>query len=822
MNKIANFLVEKRIWLLVIFLLLAVGSLFLMPKVKVNTDMSLYLPDDSRMKQGKDIMAEQMPATLNVQSQIRVMFDNLSDTEKTEMVSRLGSIPGVASVTYQPESSDYNKDNHTLYILKSDEAYESEVFKGIEETLDKDFSGYTMIHENDDLNKNALTAGILLGALGILLFVLLVMSNSWLEPIIFLFSVGVAVLINMGTNVFLPDVSKNTNSIVAVMQLVLSMDYAIILSNRFRQAAKKTEDRPAAMKEAIKNAIPAMCSSSVTTIVGLLALCFMSFKIGADMGIVFAKGVFLSLLGCFLVLPAMLLLFDRPIRATAKKSLTIPTGALATFSVKCRFFILVAFVGIFVTVFILKGGSGISYVLPLSDQVADVFPKDNNIVVLYSNTDEAKIPEMAEELSAKSGVRSVNAYSTTLGKKMKAEEMVGFVSAMFGVGQVEYLDPSVFKLFYYTHYADRSGEKLTPKELISFFKKASEENPLLSSVMNDEMKEKLDQAEKSPLLPSLKLTVSEMYEMVQGLSSDLNENILSLAYAFYFSQTAYDDSWTLSIDDLIKDVSASEEINALLDTKTKLILNTAVSGIESGKGQMAGPDYSLMAVTTDLIDGSDEAMDFTKALDQFCKEKLQGEYYIIGSTPMAYEMSQTFDSEMNRITIITAAAIFIVVLITFRNFMIPLILVGLIQASVYITMVVMRVAGTSMYYVALLIVQSILMGATIDYAIVFTNFYREKRREKELADAMKSAYKASIRTILTSGLVMALCTTLLGFAFKDPGVGQICHILAIGTASALVMILFILPGVLAALDRLIVRKKDRAEGTGAEEVSADR
>ena len=807
MNKISNFLVEKRIWLLAIFLLMAVGSIFLMPKVKVNTDMSLYLPDDSEMKQGKDIMAEQMPATQNVQSQIRVMFDDLSDEEKSEMVTRLGSISGVASVTYQPESKDYNKDNHTLYILKSDETYESDAFANIEKTLDKDFSGYTMIHVNDDLNKNALTPGILMGALGILLFVLLVMSNSWLEPFIFLFSVGVAVVINMGTNAFLPDVSKNTNSIAAVMQLVLSMDYAIILSNRFRQAAKKTEDRVAAMKEAIRNAIPAMCSSSVTTIVGLLALCFMSFKIGADMGIVFAKGVFLSLLGCFLVLPAMLLLFDKPIRATAKKSLNVPTGALAKFSVKCRYFIAVAFVAIFVVVLILKGGSGISYVLPLSDSVAEVFPKDNNIVVLYSNTDEAKIPEMAEALSGKSGVRSVNAYSTTLGKKMSAEEMVGFVKSMFGSMQADFLDASVFKLFYYTHYADRSGEKLTPKELISFFQAVSKENPLLASQMNDEMREKLDQAAKSPLLPSIKLTIPEMYAMVKDMAPELNENILSLAYAFYFSQTDYDDSWTLSIDDLIKDVSASEDINALLDAKSKLILNSAVSGIESGKGQMVGADYSLMAVTTDLIDGSDEAMSFTESLDQFCKENLQGRYYIIGSTPMAYEMSKTFDSEMNRITIITAVAIFIVVLITFRNFMIPLVLVGLIQASVYITMVVMRVAGTSMYYVALLIVQSILMGATIDYAIVFTNFYREKRKERELADAMRSAYKASIRTILTSGLVMALCTTLLGFAFEDPGVGQICHILAIGTASALVMILFILPGVLAACDRLIVRKK---------------
>ena len=806
MNKVSAFLVEKRIWLLVTFLLLAVGSVFLMPKVKVNTDMSLYLPDDSKMKQGKDIMAQQMPDSMKEQSQVRVMFDDLPETEKKEMVSRLSGIPGVASVTYQPESKDYNKDNHTLYVLKSDAKYGSDAFRDIEKTLDRDFSGYTMVYHNDDRNSNALTPGILLGALGILLFVLLVMSNSWLEPIIFLFSVGVAVVINMGTNAFLPNVSQMTNSIAALMQLVLSMDYAIILSNRYRQAAKLTDDRASAMKEAIRKAIPSMCSSAVTTIVGLLALCFMSFKIGADMGIIFAKGVFLSLLGCFLVLPAMLLIFDKPIRATAKKSLNVPTGALAKFSTKCRYVIAPAFVVIFVVVFILKAGSGISYVLPLSDEVAEVFPKDNNIAVLYSNSDEAAVTGMAGEVAAKDGVRAVNSFGTTLGKQLSAEDMVGLISSMFGIGQTDLLDASVFKVLYYDHYADRSGEKLTPKVLLTCIREAAEENPLLKNYMNEEMKAKLEAAAKSPFLPSLKLKVPEMYAMVKDMAPELNESILSLAYAFYFSQTAYDDSWTMSVDELMQHVSASETINSLLDTKTRLILSTAVSGIEGGKKQMVGPDYSILAVTTELIDGSDAAMGFTEDLDRLCGERLKGDYYLIGSTPMSLEMSGSFDSELNKITIITAIAIFLVVLITFRNFLIPLILVALIQCSVYVTMVAMRFAGASMYYVALLIVQSILMGATIDYAIVFTNFYRDKRAEKQGEDAMRSAYKASIRTILTSGLVMALCTWLLGFAFEDPGVGQICHILAIGTTAALIMILFILPGVLAACDRLIVRR----------------
>ena len=816
MNKIAGFLVDKRIWLLTIFLLMAVGSVFLMMKININTDMALYLPDDSRMKQGKELMTAQLPDTAKQQSQMRVMFDGLSDEEKVKMKDRLAGIAGVASVTWVPDSVDYNKDGHTLYVLKSDAEYGTEEFGRISEALERDYAGnYKVYWHDDNLNNNALTPGILLGALGILLLVLLAMSNSWLEPFIFLFSVGVAVVINMGPHAFLPNVSQMTNSLAALMQLVLSMDYAIILSNRYRQAAKLTEDHAAAMKVAIRQAIPSMCSSAVTTIVGLLALCFMSFKIGADMGIVFAKGVFLSLIGCFTVLPAMLLLFNRPIQATAKKSLNIPTGALAKFSTKLRYIIAVAFVAIFVVVFILKGGSGISYVLPLTDEAAEVFPKDNNIAVLYSNTDEEKIPGMAETLSTKTGVRAVNAYSTTLGKKMTAEEMMGYVTAMFPVGQVDMLDVSIFKFLYYDHYADRSNEKISVMQLMEFMIKAADENPLLSGELGDTIREKLSMNPKAssqsfPVqIPEGQLTAAEMYPFIKTMVPELSESMLSLAYGFYFSQTAYDDSWKLSIDDLMQQVSQSEAINSLLDAQSKLILTAAVNGIESGKKQLVGPQYSLMAVTTELIDGSDEAMHFTEEPDRFCGENLKGEYYLIGSTPMSLEMSRTFDAELNKITIITAIAIFLVVLITFRNFLVPLILVALIQCSVYITMVAMRVVGVSMYYVALLIVQSILMGATIDYAIVFTNFYRDKRSDRPMPDAMKSAYKASIRTILTSGLVMALCTSLLGFAFEDPGVGQICHILAIGTFSALIMILFILPGVLAACDRFVA-KRDKA------------
>ena len=171
-------------------------------------------------------------------------------------------------------------------------------------------------------------------------------------------------------------------------------------------------------------------------------------------------------------------------------------------------------------------------------------------------------------------------------------------------------------------------------------------------------------------------------------------------------------------------------------------------------------------------------------------------------------MSRTFRSELNQITIITALAIFIVVVVTFRSVLIPILLVALIQTAVYATMVVISLSGSGIYYLALLMVQSILMGATIDYAILFTNYYREKRLEMSIPDALQEAFRGSLGTILTSGSIIILCTFILGYAFPNPTIGQICHTIAKGAAAALILVVFVLPGSLAALDKWLIGKKE--------------
>ena len=177
---------------------------------------------------------------------------------------------------------------------------------------------------------------------------------------------------------------------------------------------------------------------------------------------------------------------------------------------------------------------------------------------------------------------------------------------------------------------------------------------------------------------------------------------------------------------------------------------------------------------------------------------------------MNYEMSNNFNHEMNKLTIITIVLIFLVVLFTFKSLIIPFILVLLIQCAVYILMSIINILDMKVYYLSLLIVQSILMGATIDYAILFTNYYRELRKENNIRISLKETYNKSIHTILTSSLIMIIITGILGFAFKDPAIGEICHIIAIGVTIAVLLILFVLPSIIVLFDKKIVNNKSKS------------
>ena len=494
-RKLSDFIVNKRIAILVVMLILAAVCIVSSRFVVINEDMTKYLPDDSNMKAGLDIMDEAFPET-ETSNTIRVMFDGLTAVQKSQILNELGSITYVDSVDYDADSSDYNRDDHTLYVLNMSCDYGSEEEKSIEAELGSRFSDYTMTWKDDDDGFPPIPVMLLVTALAILLTVLFFMCGSWIEPFLFLAVIGVAVVINGGTNLILDNVASITNSISAILQLVLSMDYSIILMNRYRQEKAFEPDSMQAMRKALASSFSSIASSALTTVTGLLMLLFMSFKIGTNLGIVLAKGVFISMVCVLTMLPGIILACDGLIQKTAKKSLHIPTAWAAKFSYKMRHIMPLIFILLFAGSFILQQRAGISYTLTDEDEIAKVFPRNNTVVMVYENRDEDTIVDLVSELDKDENIRSVLGYSTVIGKPYTADELAETLEDMEEIGEDISLDPAVISMLYYDYYKHGETGTMTASDFLSFVSDTVRNDKTFSEYIDDDMKENADKLDK--------------------------------------------------------------------------------------------------------------------------------------------------------------------------------------------------------------------------------------------------------------------------------------------------------------------------------------
>ena len=266
----------------------------------------------------------------------------------------------------------------------------------------------------------------------------------------------------------------------------------------------------------------------------------------------------------------------------------------------------------------------------------------------------------------------------------------------------------------------------------------------------------------------------------------------------------------------------SKTFSTMADEKQKTAVDEMAAQIQDGEAKLRGEHASIMAVTFAGEAGSQEMFNFLDELDAWCASNLKGEYHLVGDGPMAWEMSRGFHDELTLITLLTAGAIYLVVALTFRNLLIPALLVLIVQCGVYLTVLATGLQGYSIYYLALLIVQCILMGATVDYGILFTSNYRDARTRMGVAPALENAYVRSIHTVMTSGLIIVLVCGAIAMFGSDPTIGQICQTLSLGAACTIALILVFLPGILATLDRWVAGKGRLCEGVEAVEgVDAD-
>ena len=752
------------------------------------------------------------------------------------------------------------------------------------------------------------------------------------------------------------------------------MDYSIILINRYRQEKAQTEDNQTAMKEALIHAFSSIASSSMTTVVGLLMLVFMSFKIGMDLGIVLAKGVFISMLCVMSIMPGVILAFDKLIQKTAKKELHIPMNWAAGFSYRMRPVIGAVFILFFAVVCFMQSRTEIAYTLQSEDPIAEVFPTEDTLVVIYDSADEEAISQLSAELEENNNIKSVMGYYTQLARPYTAEELAEKIAEM---SDSMTLDSSVIGMLYYNYYESGNAEMMTVSDFLHFISDVAVENDTFSGYIDEGILENIEmigrfsdpdeltkalsaeeladflgmdadnvndmllyysmingnmsantmtlaefidfvvnevaadenygamfdanvlaqmeqstlyidenmlqvqlssdelaglfgmepeQAEQLYLLYSSRhgdtsegalsvkefidflnsyiladdafsnqldadtadmltlaqklmdaviegktYTAAEMNDMFTGLSEQMDADMIELLYLYASSDKSGDPTWTMSIETLfnylVDTVLNDSRFAPLIDEDMRDGLYEARDELADGRAQLVTDRYSRLIITSTYATESPETTAFLSDLLTRCETMMDGDFYLIGNSAMTYEMQQSFDSELLFITLLTAAAIFLIVALTCRSLFIPLLLVLLVQSGVYATVSFIGLQGGSMYYLALLIVEGILMGATIDYGILFTNYYRESRRSMPVREALSAAYAGSTHTILTSGLILILVTAILANFFSDPTIAAIVKTISIGSLCAVLLILFVLPGLLALCDRFVIRKE---------------
>lgn len=410
----------------------------------------------------------------------------------------------------------------------------------------------------------------------------------------------------------------------------------------------------------------------------------------------------------------------------------------------------------------------------------------------------------AEQLAALKPLTDKNALTAPLPAEALAQALG------MDAGQVT----RIFMLRYGAEYTP--DKALSLYEFVSFLTESVLPDPEYSALFDDASKAKLYQTKTvaDAVVSGREFTPEEMAELLGGISDKFSVSAVELLCLYRASLGQENAQVTMTPETFVGyiDKLASEEpFSSLLTAEQKDGIARAEKLIADGARQLRGDKYSRLTVTTVLPVESEKTSAFVREMAGICDEKLSGRHYLIGNSVMVNEMESGFSRELLLITLLTAVSVFIVAALTFRSLAVPAILVLIVQCGVFITVSALGAIGGSMYYLALLIVECILMGATIDYGILFTSYYRETRAALSVKEAIAAAYKGSIHTILTSGTIMVLITAVIGPLFGNPTIGQIVRTLAVGCTSAVFLILFVLPGILALCDRFAVGKRRTGE-----------
>ena len=677
--KFGKWVVKCRIPILILAVALLVPSLIGMIMTRINYDMLTYLPGDIDTVVGQDILMDEFGKG----AFSFVIIEGMDPEDVSSLREDISHVDHVDTVLWYDDFADvsvpmeilpsklydaFNSGDSTMLAIFFDTSTSSddtmEAITAIRSIAGKQcfVSGMSaMVTDLKDLceKEEPIYVGI---AVALACVAMMIFMDNWITPFIFLMSIGMAILLNMGTNYFLGEISYLTKALSAVLQLAVTMDYSIFLWHSYEEQKSMYENNKEAMAVAINNTLTSVVGSSITTVAGFIALCFMSYTLGLDLGIVMAKGVILGVIGCVTTLPSMILVLDKLLQKTSHKSLLPDMGKVASGITKVFPVFLILFLGLVLP-------SYLSYKATNNEvyyDLGETLPEDMAYVVANSKLQED-----------------------------------------FGVGA--------------THMV------------------------LVSTDVSD---------------TDVRAMIHEM------------ENVEGIKYA-------------LGLESVVGPLVPEEMLP------------------ESVKEVLKSDDWELLLVNSEYKTATDEVNAQINELNTILK-KYDSKGMLIGEAPCTKDLIETTDEDFKVVNTVSIVAIFVIIALVEKSITLPLILVAVIELSIFINLGLAHLTGTSLPFIAPICISTIQLGATVDYAILMTTRYKQERYEgRDKREAVTNALKVSIPSIIVSA--MGLFSATFGVAlYSDVDIiSSLCDLMARGAIVSMFAVILFLPAMFMLFDKMI-------------------
>ena len=738
MVKLATFIVDKRNLFFLITIILVIFSMFSRGWVEVENDLTFYLPEDSETKKALNVMEGEFITYGTAE----VMVANISYADAESMLDDLKEIRGVQSISFDDTTDHYNNASALFSITFDYDETDDACLESLDKVKEY-LSGQDVYVKTDLGNAQAETIEreinmIMVYVAVVIVAVLLFTSETFGEVPVLILTFGVGLIVNQGTNYLLGKISFVSNSVTSILQLGLSIDYAIIFCNRFKEEHKTLPIREAVIL-ALSKAIPEIGASSLTTIGGLVAMLFMQFKLGPDMAICLIKSIGFALLSAFVVMPGLLMLFGPLIDRTGHKSFVPKIPFVGAYDYATRHIVPIIFVVVLFFAFRLSNNCPYAYGYSVlttpklnetqiaENMIEDNFSSSNMMALVVPKGDYEKEAQLLKEL-----------------------ESYDEVDYTMGLANVDALDG--YKL----------ADKLTPRQF----------------------------AELAGLDYEAAQVVYAAYAAENESYGELVGNIATYKVPLI-------DMFLYVCD------KVDSGIVTLSDEQTDMLHEAQVQ-MQSARNQLQGDTYSRMLIYLTLPVSGDETYKFTDKILEIARSYYPDEdVYLAGDSTNEYDFEKSFAVDNTVVSIVSVLIVLVVLLFTFKSAGMPVLLILVIQGSIWINFSMPYILDQPLFFMSYLVVSSIQMGANIDYAIVVGNRYQELKGQMHHRDAIIETMNFAFPTIITSGTILAVAGILIGLMTSTPSITGIGQNLGRGTIISILLVMFVLPQILLVGGKIV-------------------